>query len=141
MHVLSLPKAPVDLHKLLGIHFLRSAAFVTILGRDPTSVNDDGRAIDCYRVFTLKCRADRNLATFVTVEWIYDIESIISKAVNCLLARNKDFLAEIELADDEERSELVVSLELLVRHAVPHKVHLFPWRHVREPLLKSVVTL
>jgi hypothetical protein len=44
------------------------------------------------RVLTLKRSTDRNLAAFVTVKWVKNIKSIVSQAIDCLLAWNQDFL-------------------------------------------------
>ena len=92
MHVFAPAEATVDLHELFGVQLLGSAALVTVLRGDPASVYNDGRAINRNRVLTLKRSTDRNLAAFVTVKWVNNIKSIVSQAIDCLLAWNQDFL-------------------------------------------------
>jgi hypothetical protein len=93
--VLALLPNTSKFNKLTAINFLRSAAFVTILSWDPSSVYNDGSTVNFNWVLLIKSSLKRQLTTLVTVERVDNIETIDLDAINILLPRNQYFFTHI----------------------------------------------
>lgn len=118
-----------------------ATALVTELGREPASVQNNSCSIDLDRVLALELILHGDFTSFVTIEGVEDVKSIVVHSVDSLFSRDEHFLACIELANQEVRLKTVIHGPFFFGHAPPSEVHLFPGGAVLNLLVESVVTL
>lgn len=128
-------EAARNLHQFALVDLSGATALITELSRDPPSVYNNGSTFDLDRIVLGERSLHRHLTTFVTVEWVNNIEA--SYAV--LGSGDEDLLAHIELAKHKVRLELVVNSPLRLGHAPPSEVQMGVWCAVDKLLVKFIV--
>ena len=91
MYVLALSPHSGHADEFTSVTLLRSAALVTVLSRDPSTVNNNGSSFDLYGVTSVESVFKRKLTSFVTVKRVDHIKSISS----ILLAGDKYFFTDV----------------------------------------------
>ena len=115
------------LHELSLVDLGRSAAFVSVLSRDPSSIDDDSSSVNLYRISLAKSILKRQTTAFVAIQGVDNVETFTDDSIHKFGSRYKHFFGEVELADDKVRLESVVDVPFFFRHSPPSEVHLLPW--------------
>lgn len=128
-------------HQLLLVHFGWPRALVFVGGRDPATMQNNGRPFNRDGVFAMESLSERNLAALITVQRVYYVVAVSHHAIVDLLFWNEDFFVVVDLSGEEVRLESLVDVVFFFGHAPPSEVHLFPGGAIGDYLIKFVVTL
>jgi len=104
-------------------------------------VQNNGSSFYLYRVLACKLILHGYFTSLVTIEWIENVKSIVFHSLDSLFPWDENFLAEIELTNQEIRLKTMIHGPFFFRHAPPSEVHLLPRSAVLNLLVESVVTL
>ena len=116
-----------------------SAALISVLCRQPASVNNDRSPFNLAWIRTCKLIFERKFAALVTVERVQHIEAITIYAVYFLYSGDEHFFGEIELTQQEVGLESMINGELFVGHSPPREVHLLPRGAIGDRCTESVM--
>jgi len=139
VHVLAWHVAAGQSHEFAGIDLGWARSLVTEAGWNPSSVHDQGSTFDLDCLTLSESFSHGELTTFVTEEWVDNVEAIHGNTVDPLLTWNQHLLRQIKLSKHEVWLESVIDFPLLFRHAPPCEVLLSPWGAVDHLLIHFVV--
>ena len=128
-------EAAGDFDEFAGTDLAGTTRLFTVIGGHPASSDDKGGSINANRIlFQSNKLSERELAAFVAVEGVDNIEAGHSLSLDNLCAWKQHFLGVVKLSNDEVRSEAVVNCPFLFGHAPPTKIHLLPGGTIRDGL-------
>ena len=137
VYVLSFQEGAADSDQLPAVNLTWSASLISELSWNPSTVDNDGRAVNLdWVVIQIHKAFHGDLTSLVAVEWIDDIEACLP----VLLSWDEDFFRVIKLTDEEVRLESMVDYPLFVRHPPPSEIELLPWGAILNDLFELVMT-
>jgi len=137
MYSVSLSPGASHADNLTRVTLLRSAALVTVLSRDPSTVNNNGGSLNLNGVLSSESIFKGKFTSLVTVERVHHVEAFMA----VLLAGYENFFANIELTQDEVGLHSVINIVFFIGHAPPCEVHCLPGGAVSNLTREAVVTL